>query len=257
MTQDNNDTPQPLVEHLKELRDRLLRIVVVVIVVFVGLYTFANQLYLIAAKPLMSLLPGDVSDAGLIATGVASPFLVPFKLTLVLAVMLAVPYILHQVWGFIAPALYKNEKRFAIPLLISSIFLFYAGVAFAYFVVMPLVFGFFTAIGPEGVAFLPDISSVLDFILKMFFAFGIAFEIPIATVLMIWAGLTTVESLSQKRPYILVGCFAIAMLATPPDVFSQTILAVPMYLLFESGLLVGKLVKVKSREADAQASEES
>lgn len=247
-----SDNPQPLVAHLKELRDRLLRAVFAVLVVFVALYAFANELYLITAEPLKALLPDTVSEAGLIATGVASPFLVPFKLTLVLAVFIAIPVILHQVWGFIAPALYKSEKRFAIPLLLSSIVLFYCGVAFAYFAVLPIVFGFFAAIGPEGVAFLPDISNVLDFILKIFFAFGIAFEIPVATVLLIWAGITDVESLGKKRPYIFVGCFAVGMLVTPPDVFSQTLLAVPMWMLFEIGLFFGRMVKKRQQVEEEQ-----
>lgn len=179
----------------------------------------------------------------MIATGVASPFLVPFKLTLVAAVFLAIPFILHQAWAFIAPGLYNHEKRFGIPLLLSSIVLFYAGVCFAYFVVLPLVFGFFTGIGPEGVNFLPDINNILNFTLKIFFAFGIAFEIPIATLLLIMTGITTVESLKQKRPYIVVGCFVIGMLVTPPDIISQTILAVPMWFLFEAGLFLGRFVK--------------
>jgi len=249
MSQENpNDAPQPLVAHLKELRDRLLRSVIVVLVIFAGLYYFANDLYLILAQPLQALLPEGISDAGLIATGVTSPFLVPFKLTLVLAVFAAVPFLLHQLWSFIAPALYQHEKRLAIPLLMSSIILFYCGIAFAYFVVLPIVFGFFTSIAPEGIAFLPDIASVLDFILKIFFAFGLAFEIPVATVLLVWAGIMSVDSLKAKRPYIFVGCFGVGMLVTPPDVISQTILAVPMWLLFEAGLFFSRWVKGRSSE---------
>ena len=179
----------------------------------------------------------------MIATGVASPFLVPFKMTLVLAVLLSIPFILFQIWSFIAPGLYQHEKRFGIPLLISSVILFYAGIAFAYYVVLPLVFGFFTAAGPEGISFLPDITNILNFILKIFFAFGIAFEIPIATFLMVLTGMTTVKSLGEKRPYIFLGCFVVGMLVTPPDVISQTVLALPMYLLFEIGVLFSRTVK--------------
>lgn len=233
---------QPLISHLIELRNRLLKSLLVILVVFVGLYSFSNELYLLLSKPLEVLLP---ENSSMIATGVASPFLVPFKLTLFAAVFIAVPFILHQAWGFIAPGLYKSEKRFAVPLLLSSIVLFYVGIAFAYFVVLPLVFGFFTAIGPEGVNFLPDINNILNFILKIFFAFGIAFEIPIATLLLIMTGITTVESLTNKRPYIFVGCFVIGMLVTPPDVISQTILALPMYALFEAGIFFGRLVEKK------------
>lgn len=257
MTKPNpTEHAQPLVEHLKELRDRLLKSVVLVLIIFAGLYSFANELYIILARPLEQLLPDNLSDMGLIATGVASPFLVPFKLTMVLAVFAAIPFILHQLWSFIAPALYRHEKRLAIPLLVSSVLLFYSGVAFAYYVVLPIVFGFFTAVAPEGIAFMPDISSVLDFILKIFFAFGIAFEIPIATFLLVWTGMVSIDSLKAKRPYIFVGCFAVGMLVTPPDVLSQTILAVPMWLLFEAGLFFSKMAKPQSRsEADAEASE--
>jgi len=238
---------QPLISHLIELRNRLLKSLLVILVVFVGLYSFSNELYLMLSKPLEVLLP---ENSSMIATGVASPFLVPFKLTLFAAVFIAVPFILHQAWGFIAPGLYKSEKRFAIPLLLSSIILFYVGIAFAYFVVLPLVFGFFTAIGPEGVNFLPDINNILNFILKIFFAFGIAFEIPIATLLLIMTGITTVDSLTQKRPYIFVGCFVVGMLVTPPDVISQTILALPMYLLFEAGIFFGRLIKKTDTEKE-------
>lgn len=243
----SQDHEQPLIAHLIELRNRLLRAVLAVLVLFLSLFYFANDLYLILVEPLSSLLP---ASSNMIATGVASPFLVPFKLTLVLAVLLAVPFILHQIWAFISPGLYQHEKRFAIPLLLSSIVLFYSGIAFAYFVVLPLAFAFFTAAGPEGISFLPDISNILNFILKIFFAFGIAFEIPIATFLMVFTGMTTVESLSEKRPYIFIGCFVVGMLVTPPDVISQTILAVPMWLLFEVGVLFARLVKPRNDESE-------
>ena len=247
-----SDQEQPLVTHLVELRNRLLKSVLVVLTLFLGMFYFANDLYLILVEPLSTLLP----DTGnMIATGVASPFLVPFKMTLVLAVLLSIPFILFQIWSFIAPGLYQHEKRFGIPLLISSVILFYAGIAFAYYVVLPLVFGFFTAAGPEGISFLPDITNILNFILKIFFAFGIAFEIPIATFLMVLTGMTTVKSLGEKRPYIFLGCFVVGMLVTPPDVISQTVLALPMYLLFEIGVLFSRTVK--SRGDDEREEENS
>ena len=236
----NHSEQQPLMMHLLELRNRLLKIVLSVLIIFLGLFYFANDLYLILVEPLSSILP---ESGSMIATGVASPFLVPFKLTIVLAIFLSVPFILHQVWSFIAPGLYKHEKKFAIPLLLSSIVLFYAGIVFAYYVVLPLAFAFFTSVGPQDVTLMPDISNILNFILKMFFAFGIAFEIPIATFLLVLMGITTVESLTAKRPYIFLGCFVIGMFVTPPDVISQTILALPMWLLFEVGVLFSRLIK--------------
>lgn len=250
MTQPESSTThqeQPLMSHLIELRNRLLKIVLAVLLIFLSLFYFANDLYLILVEPLSSILP---SDGGMIATGVTSPFLVPFKLTIVLAIFLAVPFILHQVWSFIAPGLYTHEKKFAVPLLLSSIILFYSGIVFAYYVVLPLAFAFFTSTGPQGVTLMPDISNILNFILKMFFAFGIAFEIPIATFLMVLMGATTVKSLTAKRPYIFLGCFVVGMLITPPDVISQTILAVPMWLLFEVGVLFSRLIK---RPVDAHS----
>lgn len=237
-----NDQEQPLVAHLVELRNRLLKSVLLVLAIFLGLFYFANDLYLILVRPLSELLP---QTGNMIATGVIAPFLVPFKLTLVLAVLIAVPFILHQIWAFISPGLYQHEKRFGIPVLISSIVLFYSGIAFAYFVVLPLAFAFFTAAGPEGISYLPDITNILDFILTVFFAFGIAFEIPIATFLLVLTGITNVASLSAKRPYIFLGCFVVGMLVTPPDVISQTVLAVPMWLLFEAGVLAARLIRAK------------
>ena len=239
----------PLIEHLIELRSRLLRSVVAVLVIFLGLYAFANDIYLFVAQPLIALLP---EGSQMIATEVASPFLAPFKLTLVAAVFIAVPYVLHQAWAFVAPGLYENEKALAIPILASSVLLFYAGAAFAYYVVFPLLFQFFTQTGPEDVAVMTDINAYLNFVLKLFFAFGVAFEIPIATFLLIASGITTVESLSKKRPYIILGCFVVGMLLTPPDIISQSLLAVPMYLLYEVGLLFGRLAQRKKarREAD-------
>ncbi len=243
---------QPLISHLIELRNRLLKAFAFILVVFVALYGFSNELYLFLSKPLETLLP---EGSTMIATGVASPFLVPFKLTLVSAVFITIPFLLHQAWSFMAPGLYNHEKRFAVPLLLSSIILFYAGLCFAYFVVLPIVFAFFTGIGPEGVNFLPDINNILNFILKIFFAFGIAFEIPIATILMIMTGITSVASLTSKRPYIFVGCFVVGMFVTPPDVISQTILAVPMYLLFELGILFGRIVERNANKKEQESTE--
>ncbi|WP_417537691.1 twin-arginine translocase subunit TatC [Marinomonas sp.] len=245
----------PLVAHLIELRNRLLKCVLAILILFIGLYSFANDLYLIVSEPLRLLLP---TGSSLIATEVASPFLAPLKLTFAVAVLISVPYTLFQAWSFIAPALYKNEKQIAIPLLISSIFLFYAGVVFAYYVVLPLIFGFFTTVGPGEVTVMTDINNYLNFVLKLFFAFGVTFEIPVATYLLIKAGVTTVATLSKKRPYIFLGCFVVGMLITPPDIFSQTLLAIPMWLLFELGLIAGRTVKVvvddSQTEEDSEAS---
>ncbi len=248
----NSNMPeQPLIEHLIELRNRLLKVVAAVLIVFAALFPFANELYAILSKPLRAALP---EGATMIATQVASTFLTPFKLTMVLAVFIAVPYILYQIWSFIAPALYRHEKRLAIPMLISSIMLFYFGVAFAYLVVFPLVFSFFAGAGPEGVSMMTDINSYLDFVLKLFFAFGIAFEIPIATMLMVKAGITTVESLKEKRPYVIVGCFVFGMLLTPPDVISQTLLAVPMWILFEAGVFCSRWLTTSAPAQDTAES---
>lgn len=230
----------PFVEHMLELRSRILRALMAVLVVFIGLFSFANEIYTFISEPLRRFLP---EGSTMIATEVASPFLTPFKLTLVLSVFIAVPFLLYQAWAFIAPGLYKHEKRLAFPLLVSSVFLFYAGMAFAYFVVFPLIFGFFTSVGPENVTVMTDINSYLDFILKLFFAFGIAFEVPVATVLLIITGATTADSLAAKRPYIVVGCFVVGMLLTPPDVISQSLLAVPVWMLFEVGIFFGRFVK--------------
>ncbi|MCC5854202.1 MAG: twin-arginine translocase subunit TatC [Idiomarina sp.] len=223
-----------LLDHLAELRRTLLRSVAVVLVIFLSLVYFARDLYHWLATPLIATLP---EGASMIATDVAAPFFAPFKLTFVVAILVSVPFLLHQIWRFIAPALYREEKRLVAPLLVTSSILFYAGVAFAYYVVMPLAFGFFTQMAPEGITIATDISSYLDFVLKIFFAFGVAFEIPIAVVLLCWAGTVTPDQLRASRPYVIVGVFAVGMLLTPPDVISQTLLALPMWLLFELGVL--------------------
>ena len=246
---------QPLIAHLIELRDRLIRILVVILIFFIGFIAFANDLYAYLAEPLQLLLPEGTS---MIATQVASPFLAPFKLALYLSVYCGAPMILYQLWGFIAPGLYANEKKIAGPLLISSIFLFYAGMAFAYFVVFPLVFGFFTTVGPTGVTVMTDIDAYLSFVLKLFLAFGLAFEIPVATMLLIKAGIASPESLKEKRPYVFIGCFVVGMLVTPPDMISQTLLAVPMWLLFEAGLIGARFLgSKKTEDADQTDGEES
>ncbi len=249
----DTDQEQPFISHLVEMRDRLLRAVLVVLLIFLGLFTFANDLYTLLAAPLLVHLP---DNASMIATEVASPFLTPLKLAFVGAVFLAMPVILYQFWAFVAPGLYSSERKLVLPLLISSTLLFYAGMAFAYFVVFPLVFGFFTATAPEGVAVMTDIGKYLDFVLKLFFAFGIAFEVPIATILLVWTGFTTPASLAEKRPYIIVGAFIIGMLLTPPDIFSQTLLAVPMWILFEVGVLFSRRFVRKSEEYEDDEEEE-
>ncbi|HBQ40084.1 MAG TPA: twin-arginine translocase subunit TatC [Halieaceae bacterium] len=246
MNDETEDQPLPLVAHLTELRDRLLRALLAVLIVFIGLFPFANEIYSFVSEPLRALLPEGTS---MIATDVASPFLTPFKLTLVAAIFIAIPYVLYQAWSFIAPGMYRHEKRLAVPLLASSVMLFYAGAAFAYYVVFPLVFGFFTSVGPEDIAIMTDINSYLNFVLKLFFAFGISFEIPIAVVIMISAGITTPEDLARKRPYVIVGCFVFGMLLTPPDVISQALLAVPMWCLFELGIVFGRIIKRRSAAA--------
>ena len=228
MTDENQDPPLPLIAHLTELRDRLLRAILSVLIVFIVLFPFANEIYAFVSEPLRALLP---EGAGMIATEVASPFLTPFKLTLFTALFVAMPYVLFQIWAFVAPGLYQREKRFALPVFASSVMLFYLGAAFAYYVVFPLIFAFFTSVGPEDITIMTDINRYLDFVLKLFFAFGIAFEIPIAALLLIWAGITTPDNLARKRPYIIVGCFVFGMLLTPPDVISQSLLALPMWLL--------------------------
>jgi sec-independent protein translocase protein TatC len=244
---------QPFISHLIELRDRLMRMVLAVLVIFLGLFPFGNDIYIFIADPLMKVLPEGTS---MIATQVASPFLTPFKLALVSAVFLAMPYLLHQVWGFIAPGLYHHERRLALPLLASSIILFYLGAAFAYFVVFPLVFAFLTGVAPEGVAVMTDITHYLDFVLTLFFAFGLAFEVPIATIMLVLAGVTTPQDLAAKRPYVIVGAFVIGMLLTPPDIISQTLLALPMWVLFEVGILFARAI-VRAREGAERAGEDA
>jgi sec-independent protein translocase protein TatC len=245
---ETTEKEESFISHLVELRDRLLRSVLAVLVIFLALFPFANRLYSFLAGPLTQHLP---EGSTMIAIEVASPFLIPFKLTLMLAVVLAVPYLLYQVWAFVAPGLYGHERRLVLPILVSSTFLFYLGMAFAYYVVFPLVFGFFTASAPEGVAVMTDISRYLDFVILIFLAFGVAFEVPIVTVVLVSMGVTTPQALAKKRPYVIVGAFVIGMVLTPPDIISQSLLALPMWLLFELGLLSSRVMLRRRRAFEA------
>jgi len=240
-----------LISHLLELRDRLLRALIAVIVVAVPCTVFREEIFEFVARPLMERLP---DGASMIATNVIAPFMAPFKLAIMAALFIAMPYVLYQAWAFVAPGLYRREKRFALPLLLSSILLFYVGVAFAYFVVFPVAFTFFAAAAPEGVLMMTDINSYLDFVLLLFFAFGVAFEIPIATVLLVITGLVRPESLAANRGYVLLGIFIIAAVITPPDAISQCIMAIPMYLLYEGGIIASRVIlKARlRREAEEQ-----
>ncbi|MFV2033293.1 MAG: twin-arginine translocase subunit TatC [Gammaproteobacteria bacterium] len=241
-----------LMSHLIELRDRVVRMVLAILVIFIGLFYWANDIYSYLAEPLTRNLP---EGSNMIAIDVASPFLTPFKLVLMLSVFLAMPYILFQFWAFVAPGLYLKEKRIAGPLLASSILLFYAGMAFAYYAVFPLVFGFFTSVGPEMVSISTDIGRYLDFVLALFFGFGLAFEVPIATIILVAVGMTTPKKLSEKRPYVIVSAFIVGMFLTPPDVISQVLLAFPMWLLFEAGIIASAII-FKERLAQDEMSEE-
>lgn len=244
---------QPLISHLIELRKRLLNCIVAVLAIFLALVYFANDIYQIVSEPLISKMP---LGSTMIATDVASPFFTPIKLTMMVSVILSAPVLLYQVWAFIAPALYRHERRLVIPLLVSSTLLFYLGMAFAYFVVFPLAFGFLTHTAPVGVQVSTDIASYLDFVMALFMAFGVSFEVPVAIVLICWMGVTTPEELRKKRPYVLVGAFVVGMLLTPPDVFSQTLLAIPMYCLFEIGLFFSRFYVGKRRFRSDESDED-
>jgi len=254
---DVNQSPEPqettFISHLLELRDRLLRAVGAVLLLFLVVAPFANTLYEYLAAPLMSVLPEGNT---MISTEPHGPFFVPFKFAFAFATAVAMPYLLYQLWAFVAPGLYDSEKRLAIPLLVSSSGLFYLGIMFAYFVVFPIIFKFFTSTAPEGVAVMTDINAYLSFVLKLFFAFGLAFEVPVATVLMVRMGVTTTKSLAAKRPYIIVGAFVVGMLLTPPDLFSQTMLAIPVWILFEIGLYISKAVKPRASEDPSDISDD-
>lgn len=240
-----------LISHLLELRDRMLRAMLAVFIVFVPCAVFSDEIFTIAAQPLIDKLP---AGASLIATGVTSTFTTPFKLAFFVALFIAIPYVLYQIWAFVAPGLYRNEKRFASPLLFSSIVLFYAGVVFAYFAVFPVMFEFFTATTPQGVMMMTDINEYMNFMLTMFLCFGIAFEMPIAVVLLVMTGMMSVEKLARARGYVVIGIFVIAAFLTPPDAISQSIMAIPMYLLYECGLLMARMVR-RSRPPEETAEE--
>jgi sec-independent protein translocase protein TatC len=247
----DSDKELPLVQHLIELRTRLLWVVGVVFALFLGLYAaFANDIYAIVSAPLMELLPANSS---MIATDITSPLLTPMKLTFFVALVLAIPYILYQIWSFVAPGLYKHEKRIALPILFSSVVLFYIGMAFAYFFIFPLIFKITTQSGLVGVTAMTDISKYLDFVLHMFFAFGFIFEIPVATVLLISAEVMSAKSLIKKRPYVILGCFVVGMILTPPDVTAQFLLAVPMWMLFEVGVYIGLFIENRRKKAVLEA----
>ena len=241
----------PLIAHLIELRRRLLIGIGAILLLFCALLPFSEQLFALFARPLMDAMP---DGAHMIATSVAAPFLTPFKLAFVAAVFLAAPVLIHQVWRFVAPGLYASEKRLVVPLLASTVVLFYSGIAFAYLVVFPLVFKFFVAAAPPGVVVMTDIAAYLDFALAMFFAFGLAFEVPVVTVLLVWAGVATPVGLGRVRPYVVVGCFIVGAILTPPDVVSQTLLALPMWLLYELGIVAARLLVPGAREREAQDS---
>ncbi|MFP1726652.1 Sec-independent protein translocase subunit TatC [Lonsdalea quercina] len=247
------DETQPLISHLIELRKRLLNSILCVLAVFVVLVYFANDIYQIVSAPLIKQLP---AGASMIATDVASPFFTPIKLTLIVSVFASAPLVLYQVWAFVAPALYKHERRLMMPLLFSSSLLFYLGMAFAYFIVFPLAFSFFAQTAPAGVMIATDINNYLDFVMALFMAFGVSFEVPVAIVLLCWSGVVTPAELKQKRPYVLVGAFVVGMLLTPPDVFSQTLLAIPMYLLFEIGVFFARFYVGKGRRNDEENQED-
>jgi sec-independent protein translocase protein TatC len=238
---------QPFISHLLELRDRLLRVVASVVVVFACLVYWSNDLYSWLSAPLIKMLP---AGGKMIATEVASTFFTPFKFTLMVSIFTAIPYILYQFWKFVAPGLYSHERKMAAPIVVSSVVLFYSGMAFAYYVVFPLVFKFFATTAPAGVAFSPDISKYLDFVLTIFFAFGAAFEVPIATIVLVWLGVTTPAKLRKMRPYIIVAAFMIGAVLTPPDAVSQTLLAIPMWALFELGILFSRFYQPKDADEE-------
>ncbi len=243
-----NTKEMTFVQHLIELRDILLRSVIAILIIFIGLFPFANEVYSFIAAPIISVLP---QGSNIIAIGVISPFLTPLKMALIMAVYLAMPYLLYQVWKFVAPALYKHEKQMIVPLVISSTILFYAGLLFSFYIVFPVIFSFLSGIGPSIVDFTPDIQYYLDFVLKVSFAFGIAFEVPIATILLIMFGATTIEKLKTNRPYVVIGAFILGMLLTPPDIISQTLIAIPMWLLFEAGLIFAPFFVRKEPESNS------
>lgn len=252
-TQEQDQKEQPLISHLIELRDRLLRCLLVILVLFLCFFPWGNELYEFIAKPLQDVLP---EESSMIATGVTSPFMIPFKTSIYAALFLGIPFILHQAWAFISPGLYKNEIRVTLPILVSSVILFYTGIAFAYFVMFRYVFAFFVSSAPSTVAVMTDISQYLDFVLSLFLVFGLIFEVPIATLLLIFSGVTTPKQLSEKRPYIIIGCFVLGMFLTPQDPLSQSFVAIPMWLLFELGLVAGRYLHKDSEDEEEKPEEQ-
>ena len=243
MSEKRQQEKMPIVQHLVELRRALLRSVIAVLIFFLVLFPFADGIYTFIAAPIMQAIPGS----NLIAIGVISPFLTPLKMSLVLAIYIAMPYLLYQLWMFTAPALYRHEKKLILPLVVSSTILFYTGLVFSFYIVFPVIFNFLSSVGPESVDFAPDIQHYLDFILKVSFAFGVAFEVPVATILLIMFGATTAERLKKNRAYIIIGSFALGMVLTPPDIISQVLIAIPIWLLFEAGLFFSPLFKVREK----------
>ena len=245
MAKDNPDSSfNSLIPHLKELRTRFLKSLIFVLVIFLILFPFADLIYNQLAEPLLDKLP---VGSNMIAIDVASPFFIPFKLVLILSVFISIPFLLYHLWMFTAPGLYEKEKKLVLPILISSSLLFYLGAAFAYFVVFPLLFGFFISIAPEGISVMTDIGRYLDFVITLFFAFGLAFEVPIVTIILVITNVSTPKSLAAKRPYVIVGAFVVGMLLTPPDVISQTLLAIPIWLLYELGIFFSKFISSNSK----------
>ncbi len=228
------------VQHLVELRNILLHSIIAILIIFIGIFPFANEIYSFIAAPIINVLP---ENTNIIAINVISPFLTPLKMSLIIAVYVAMPYLLYQIWSFVAPALYKHEKQMILPLVVSSTILFYTGLLFSFYIVFPVIFGFLSSVAPNIVDLTPDIQYYLDFVLKVSFAFGVAFEVPIATILLIMFGITTVDKLKSNRPYAIIGAFILGMLLTPPDIISQTLIAIPMWLLFETGLIFAPLFK--------------
>lgn len=249
-----SDRELTLIDHLLELRTRLIRAVIAISIVVIALAPFARQLYTTLSAPLVRYLP---EGSSMIAIDVASPFFAPFKLVLILGLLIAMPAVIYQAWAFVAPGLYRREQRLARPLLVASVLLFYAGCAFAYFLVFPVVFAFFTSMAPEGVAVMTDISRYLDFVLALFIAFGLAFQVPVATIVLVALGLTTPDTLAKARGYVVVGAFLVAMLITPPDMISQTLLAIPVLVLYELGILMARIMLKRTHEAKASGGEKS
>lgn len=249
---DHDSTGGTFLSHLVELRNRLLNAVIALLVLFAGLVVFAREIYVIVAQPLMGVLP---ERSSMIATEPAAPFFIPIKLAFAVAFVIALPYLLYQMWAFVAPGLYRHERRLVLPLAVSSTLLFYLGMAFAYFVVLPIAFAFFTSYAPEGVLVMTDIGAYLSFVIRVFFAFGVAFEVPIAIIILTRVGVLDPDALATKRPYVVIGIFTLAMLLTPPDAFSQTLLALPMWLLFEVGIIIARRVRPRPEDEEEDAAD--